>query len=363
VSIDRVNAVDVSQEIATVAALSWVTIEGRVLDQTGRPRDDFNGIAVVTLFDADRHESTSDIWYTETTQQVTRQSFVRYGGSLAGRSAPVVNGRFTALLRVPKDIAYDSTTGHLHVYAFNAGEDAAGATANIRIYGSDTALVTDHDGPEIRIYLDDRSFRTGDVVTQTPLLIVDIDDTSGVNMSGAGIGHSMEAWLDDDPIPLDLRDSYLSSLTDFGRGTAERRLLDLEPGDHRLRVRAWDIFNNSSESVTYFRVAEGDDSTLHVEQVANYPNPMTRSTDFTFRHNQSRPLDVEVAIFTQGGRKIRQLESRGVADRFVRLHWNGTDADGHPVANGVYLYRLRVAIAGDEAGGSFETIESVAVVR
>ena len=46
-----------------------------------------------------------------------------------------------------------------------------------------------------------------------------------------------------------------------------------------------------------------------------------------------------------------------------RIHWDGTDADGHLLGNGIYLYRLTVRVAGDESGQVFETIEKVAVVR
>ena len=115
-------------------------------------------------------------------------------------------------------------------------------------------------------------------------------------------------------------------------------------------------------TVAYFRISEAGEQELKVVDVVNYPNPMSRETDFLFRHNQSEALDVEVGIYTTSGRKVRVLESVGVSDRFVRVHWDGTDSDGRAVGNGVYLYRLRVKVSSDPAR-QFETIEKVAVVR
>ena len=368
VEVTQINVTDVrgdsmtSGNTATIGALSLVTVEGRVLDHAGAERGDFNGTAIVSLFDADR------VVKVNAGEYITNVTY--YGGRLFRGPAQVTNGRFRINFRVPKDIAYDTATGRVHVYAYNAQGDAAGMTNRVRIYGSDTATITDKTGPTIKLFMDDRSFRSGDLVTAKPMLMVDLADSSGINSSGSSIGHRIEAWVDNNPKSIDLTDSYQTLPTDYREGTAQRRLLNLEPGEHSLRVRAWDIYNNSSEASATFRITSEGDKTLKVEDVVNYPNPMSRETDFLFRHNQSSPLDVEITIFTVSGRKVRTLESPGVRERFVRVHWDGTDADGSPLANGVYLYRLRVkknAVATTGELGSeeqnFETIEKVAIVR
>jgi hypothetical protein len=361
VRITAVNNIDLDTADAQVGALSQVTITGDVLDQFGRLRSDFNGTAIVSLYDADRKAKlasrTADV-----PPRIFYYDVLYRGGRLFRGPANVESGRFTITFRVPKDIAYDTARGRIHVYAYNDRTDAAGMTPNIRIFGSDTAVVTDTHGPQITLFLDDRSFRSGDVVTPEPLLIVDLKDTSGINASGSSIGHRIEAWIDGSATSVDLTETYQTLPTNYGEGSAERRLLNLEPGEHSIRVRAWDIYNNATEGESYFRISEGGSEELKVVDVVNYPNPMSRETDFLFRHNQSEALDVEIEIFTTSGRKVRELVSSGVTDRFVRVHWDGRDTDGRAVANGVYLYRLRVKVGSDETK-QFETIEKVAVVR
>lgn len=356
VEILTINSVDVHQDTATVGALSLVTVEGVIRNRMGDIREDFNGTAIVSLYDADQHKTLID--------EGSNLAMLDRGGQLFRGPAIVKNGRFTSTFRVPKDIAFDTINGRVYAYAYNETEDAAGATCNVKVYGSDTAQITDKDGPDIRIFMDDRTFRSGDVVTPTPMLIIDLEDGSGVNASGAGLGHRIEAWIGDSPTPIDLTEFYTTSPTDYRTGSAEREVLDLEPGEYKVRVRAWDIFNNPAETSAFFRIVEGDAADLVVTDVVNYPNPMGKETEFLFRHNQSRPLDVRIDIFTAAGRKVQQLESRNVTDRFVRVPWNGLDRDGRRLANGVYFYRLRVAVAGEEGEGkSVEIIEKVAVAQ
>ncbi len=358
VEITSINSIEVADDTVTVGALSLVTVEGAVRSRRGELREDFNGTAIITFYDADDHKVVLDVG--------AEREMIDKGGQLFRGPAVVENGRFTAQFRLPKDIAFDSSsTARLYVYAYNDVGDAAGATCNVKVYGSDTAVVADGNGPDIEIYLDDRSFRSGDVVTPTPMLIVDLEDGSGINASGAGLGHRIEAWIGENPNPVDLTEFYSTSATDYRIGSAERELLDLEPGEYKVRVRAWDIFNNPSEGTAYFRILEGEAEDLVVTDVVNYPNPMGRETEFLFRHNQSRPLDVKIDIFTAGGRKIRTLEEKNVTDRFVRVPWNGHDRDGRRVANGVYFYRLRVTVAGGEGDEerTIEVIEKIAVAQ
>ena len=81
--------------------------------------------------------------------------------------------------------------------------------------------------------------------------------------------------------------------------------------------------------------------------LANYPNPFNPETWIPYR--LATPVDVSVEIHTTDGRLVRRLAlgelPAGVyADKSRAAYWDGRNAQGEPVASGVYFYTLT---AGD----------------
>ncbi|HLF14428.1 MAG TPA: FlgD immunoglobulin-like domain containing protein, partial [Bacteroidota bacterium] len=93
----------------------------------------------------------------------------------------------------------------------------------------------------------------------------------------------------------------------------------------------------------------------------NYPNPFGRATYFTFEHNQTSAVDVEVKIYTVAGRLINSLEESGFDDRFVKIRWDGRDREGDEVANGVYLYKVIARTVDGKYSG--EALGKLSVTR
>ena len=224
------------------------------------------------------------------------------------------------------------------MYFWNASSDGAGYTTNVRVGGSDSAASVDTTGPVIRLYLDTRGFRPGDVVSASPVLIADLADASGINTSGSGVGHRLEAWLDDQSQSTDLSATYQSKPDTYQEGTVEYKFGALAQGTHTLRMRAWDTYNNSSTKETVFNVVTG--AGLDVTNVYNYPNPFSSATLFTFEQSQVAGIDAEIRIYTVAGRLIQSLRQDNINEHFVRIPWDGRDKDGDQLANGVYLYKL-----------------------
>ena len=64
---------------------------------------------------------------------------------------------------------------------------------------------------------------------------------------------------------------------------------ELEPGLHTLKIKAWDVLNNSKEVVLDFTVAK--DEELELSHVLNYPNPFTTKTQFRGSSDKLHALD------------------------------------------------------------------------
>lgn len=112
-------------------------------------------------------------------------------------------------------------------------------------------------------------------------------------------------------------------------------------GDGDLDI-ACNNYSNSNLTVLYNTgggyVQEHDGGGV-IPYLMVYPNPATRYSTFRFAV-PAEQNDIAVKIFDVAGRNVRTYSISGSADAPCTIVWDGTDAHGRPVANGVYFCRL-----------------------
>ena len=74
---------------------------------------------------------------------------------------------------------------------------------------------------------------------------------------------------------------------------------------------------------------------------ANYPNPFNPATIIPFAV-PAEAGDVDLTIYNVLGQPVRHVWNGPLVAGEYRLVWDGRDAQGQPVAAGVYLYQLQV---------------------
>ncbi len=333
-AVDSVNHSPGTQ-VVQLSALGRASLAASVRDTAFLPDTSFSGTAQLVVYDADQTVQLYD-----PNPHVGSTTYKVAGNVLFRGQESITRGRMKADFIVPKDISYTNDLGRVTVYCWSPLADGIGYTKNIRVGGTDSAAPGHTKGPEVRLFIDSRSFRSGDVVSAHPTLLADLQDDVGINTSGAGIGHRLEAWLDGGPESIDLTGYYKSGVDTYQEGAVEYPLGELTPGTHTLRMRAWDTYDNPSTSETVFDVVTSVG--LKVTSVFNYPNPFAGATVFTFEHNQISPVDAELKVYTVAGRQIQSLKVTGVNQQQVRIPWDGRDRDGDILANGVYLYKIIV---------------------
>ena len=123
-------------------------------------------------------------------------------------------------------------------------------------------------------------------------------DENGINTVGNGIGHDIELVIDNDYAnSIVLNDYYVADLNTYKSGRINFELSDIDPGEHNIKIKVWDNYNNSSLSEINFIVVE--DNELELSHVLNFPNPFTTNTAFYFEHNQNcNFLDVSILIYS-----------------------------------------------------------------
>jgi len=315
--------------LTQIRALGKIDVAGEIRRRDGSRWADFHGQALLEMYDARR---------TVIIPEWGNFSFAVNGSLLYRGDISVNAGAFQARVPVPKDVSYDANRARISIYAWTPSADATGFTENIIIAGTDSSAAVDTTGPGIEIFLNDESFRLGDVVPPDPELIVRLFDENGINTSTAGVGHGLEARLSGTGGTINLSEYYLGERDTYQSGTVRLQLRGLPEGTQTIEVKAWDTYNNSSRNEILFDVKAVSD--LRLYQVYNFPNPVSRSTVFTFQRTSTEPIDVQVKVYTIAGRLVLEMVIPSVIDRFVRIPWDGRDQNGDQVANGVYFYKI-----------------------
>lgn len=327
----------------TLSATEKITIEGEVTDVQGNILSAFNGNAYPTVFDKPQNINTLSNDPTSPKTTFSTQSNILFKGKTT-----VTGGRFSFSFKVPKDINYQFGNGKLSLYAEDGARDASGFFTGFLVGGTGNEAGNDKEGPEIKPFLNDEKFANGGITNEHPVLIVKLSDSSGINTVGTGIGHDIIATLDNDNRRyFVLNDFYQGAQDSYQEGTVRFQLPELDPGTHSLKIKAWDVLNNSNEVILDFTVAKDED--LVINHVLNYPNPFTTRTQFWFEHNKpGQDLEVQLQIFTISGRIIKMLKKtiNTPGNRSSELEWDGKDDFGDKIGRGVYLYKLSVTAPG-----------------
>jgi hypothetical protein len=344
------NNLGVAQD--TLKALSTYTVSGEVTDQSGNRISDFNGTIYPTVYDKVQQVSTrgNDASSVVTTFSARRNIIFK-------GKAQVTAGKFSYNFIVPKDIDYRFGPGRISYYGENGSTDGSGAFEKFQVGGSGDSS-SDKEGPSIQVFLNDEKFISGGISNEKPLLIVKLQDSSGINIMGTGIGHDLVAIVDNDQSKqFILNEFYESDRDNYHKGTVRFQLPVLEDGLHTLTVKAWDVANNSNQTGIDFRIIKAQDLTL--QHVLNYPNPFTTRTNFWFEHNRpGEELRVTVQIFTVSGKLVKTLRSTIITtgNRSSEVEWDGRDDYGNKIGRGVYIYTLSVQTSDGKTARKLEKL-------
>jgi hypothetical protein len=336
---DSVNGTAVTEPLDTLKALTLITVSGHVEDPSGIPLPAGRGILYPTIFDKKRSVTTLGNDDNNTMTFFLRDNIIFKG------KAEIEHGRFRFSFLVPKDISYNVGEGKINYYAtLDQGQEGAGSFDNILVGGFAGDPETDRQGPEVRLYLNDTLFRNGGLSDENPLFLAYVSDQGGINTVGNGIGHDITAVLDDDEAhPVVLNDYFSYEIDEYRKGVVRYPFFGLTDGEHTIRFKVWDNYNNSTETTLTFHVNEKISE--KIENLRNYPNPFTEDTWFAFDHNMGdSDMDIQIYIFDMAGHMIRILESRQFAGGFAiePIHWDGKNANGEKVSAGIYVYKVMI---------------------
>ena len=336
----------------TLRALGKYTFEGLVTDAQGIPVTGFNGTVRPTVYDKAQTVKTLGNDPSSPVTGFSQQTGILYKGN-----ATVTNGKFRFTFIVPKDINFQAGKGRVSLYADDGRQDANGVNTSFYIGGAGNILA-DNTGPVIKPFLNDDKFQNGGLTNENPVLLVKLYDSSGISTSGNGIGHDITAVLDGNERNVLILNNFYTAVQDsYQEGQVLFQLPVLSEGKHSIRIKAWDVANNSSEVTLDFIVVK--QVVLQIGNVRNYPNPFTNSTTLAFEHNQpNTDLDITIDIYTETGaqvKKIHRVLNTG-GTRNCEINWSGDDQSGAKLKKGIYIYRVIVVAGGSQVQNTQQLI-------
>jgi hypothetical protein len=339
----------------TVRALDQVTIKGYVTDKSGNKLSNFNGTLYPTVFDKPTKLTTLS---NDGTALSPAWNFTLQKNTIYKGKASIKNGMFQFSFIVPKDIAYNYGAGRISYYFENGVDDGAGRNGQIIIGGSSTTARPDTKGPSVKLYMNDSTFVYDGTTNENPQLYAVLFDSSGVNTVGNGVGHDLVAVLDNNTSgPAILNDYYTADMNTFRSGKIRYPYTSLTEGVHTLKLKVWDVYDNSSQVFTEFIVSSS--AQMALKHVLNYPNPFTTHTSFFFEDNECcQNLNVEIEIFTVTGKLVKTIYTNVYSDGFRSppIDWDGRDDFGDKIGRGVYVYRLSVRPDGKDPISKLEKL-------
>ena len=287
-----------------------------------------NGNGIIVLKDANR-EVTRTYNIASTQQSI---SYTLPGPTLFRGNFNFSGSQSSIQLRVPQDISYSSSPGKVLVYLYDNEIDALSEINNLYLIGGETPL--DNIGPIIEFKTSTgRVLRNNDHKDTNETLILSLSDPLGINLTKE-LGHSIILDNLNTNESKDITDQFYYNVNSITTG--EIIIDNLEESNIHIKISAWDNANNPNENEIYLYQSKNEKLSLY--NVFNFPNPIFDKTKFTFE--LSSKAEVEIIIYTIGGRKIKHIKNKNLSQGFNSISWDGRNEFGRILANGVYIYKI-----------------------
>ena len=225
----------------------------------------------------------------------------------------------------------DTDTGNwIRIGEETTSEDTISAA--VKLPGT-FALLSHNDTspPELALTFEHQGFVDGDYVSDTPTISARIEDANGIDSRPEHIILTKNG----ENVP---RDEYAIAASPTNNNLLLITYTPvLDPGEHRIRLQAQDANGNVSDTERTGTVA----GEFEIKNIANFPNPFVPGSGTHFAYYLTETADeVSLKIYTITGRRILVVDTLDASVSFNEFHYDGYDADGEPLANGVYLYKF-----------------------
>ena len=196
---------------------------------------------------------------------------------------------------------------------------------------------TDSTPPTLSLTVENQGFIDGDYIPDAPTFTARIEDANGIDPHPDKIiltQNGKRIPQDEYTLSTSATNTNLLLVT-YSPATA------LQSGNLRIRLQAHDANGNVDDAELNAKVSGG----FEIKNIANFPNPFKpgqgkgKGTDFAYYLTRSADK-VSLKIYTLTGKLITSVDTLDASTSYNEYHFDGLDADGDPLANGVYIYKF-----------------------
>jgi hypothetical protein len=312
------------------------SLEGAVLKE-GAQLSNYSGQLEMIIYDATKTKKTLANLSTSMSVPISVQENILFKGK-----ASIHNGKYAIDFILPVQVMNSSNSIRIELATLDTNFAANIILDSIYVKLNQSTNNQDTVGPKIHAFLNDPFFKQGAWAMPNSILYISLSDTSGIQTSGNILGHDISVWIDSNPVPIILNNYFVADIDTYKSGIIQFALPTLSVGFHRLVIKAWDLFGNSSMDTLEFEVPKSD--LLQIKNVHNYPNPFVEKARFSFEINQIGDSDqVLFEVFDWTGKLIYALNNlQSINQTSIYIDWDGKTISGSKLSPGVYFYKFTV---------------------
>jgi hypothetical protein len=133
-----------------------------------------------------------------------------------------------------------------------------------------------------------------------------------------------------------LANQYFTCEEDYTKGQLKYAFGKLPAGEHTVKLKVWDTYNNSAEVSLKFIV---ENEKFKILSVYNFPNPFEEINNFHIEHNaENQDLIFKIEVFNGFGKIVfEKQETCYSCDKIVNL---GMNIEPKSWVKGIYFYRI-----------------------
>ena len=221
----------------------------------------------------------------------------------------------------------------------------------------------DRTSPVLDVTIDGRYIKNGEIVSSNPTIQVRLKDESKFFLKSDTVGMLLSLKAPCEGCEYE-RINFSSPEVTWTPATETKDFEiiyqpgDLEDGFYGLRVQAEDASGNSSGEEPFeinFNIA----TEPSIGRLTAFPNPFNNGVRFAFTLTGTEPPeDFTIRIYSLKGQLVRvvtmeELGELHIGENVTEPIWDGTDAEGSTVENGIYFYKIYLRRGGEEIDGSF----------